>query len=135
MIEVDRREGNSIVIIQIRGIQSTSEFLEAGDRLFGNVCARTPSCILFDWSELKSWPFRETKSASIAPWVNLAAQIGRAAIIHERRWNRQAAWVAAIMRLSGTQVRSWHYGERDQAIAWLREKSETKRSERVRLPS
>jgi hypothetical protein len=132
MIEVDRREGNSIAIIQIRGIQSTSEFLEAGDRLFGN--ARTPSRILFDWSELKSWPFSETKSASIAPWVNLAAQIGRAAIIHERRWNRQAAWVAAIMRLSRTQVRSWHCGERDQAIAWLRAKSETKRSERVRLP-
>jgi hypothetical protein len=132
MIKVEWREANSIVLIHIWGVQSTSDFLEAADRLSKNVHTYRSSRILFDWSRLQSWPFREAKSASIASWVNVAAQIRRAAIIHERRWNRQAAWVAAIMRLSSTQVRSWHCEERDQAIEWLCAKAEEKQSERIR---
>jgi hypothetical protein len=132
MIKVEWREANSIVLIHIWGVQSTSDFLEAADRLSKNVHTYRPSRILFDWSQLQSWPFREAKSASIASWVSVAAQICRVAIIHERRWNRQAAWVAAIMRLSSTQVRSWHCEERDHAIEWLCAKSEEKQSERIR---
>src|SRR5580698_9836599 len=134
MIKVEWNEANSIVLVHIYGMQSTSGFLQTGDELFKDGCAHAPYCILFDWSDLQSWPFGEVKSASIASWVNIAAQIFRAAIVHERRWNRQAAWVAALMRLNNTQVRSWSCGQRDQAIAWLNAQSGQRETSKIDLP-
>jgi hypothetical protein len=130
MIKVEWCETNSIVLVHVFGAQANSDFLEASDGLSRTIHAHRASRILFDWSKLQSWPMTKAKSTSLAPWVNLAAQISRAVIVHERCWNRQAAWVAAIMRSSDTEVRSWHCGDRDQAIAWLGAASEAKLNER-----
>jgi hypothetical protein len=46
--------------------------------------------------------------------------IARAALVHQPRLNRQAAWLAAFLRQEGVQVRSWRPQNADVAAAWLR---------------
>ena len=94
-------------------------FLELADILSIEQASRQNSSMLFDWSELVSWNFRRPADPEIQGWLNGADRINRMAIVHQRRWNRQAAWFAALFRTRSCHVRSYRPDDRDRAMHWL----------------
>jgi hypothetical protein len=119
MISIDRRRGRHI-FIRLFGLQKTKELLA----LAKAIRKRPPSSkkleICFDWSELTAWKFDAPHGDQIACWLEAAAFIERIAIVHDRRWNRPAAWFAALLRTGGVEVRSYIPGNCDRACAWLK---------------
>jgi hypothetical protein len=79
-----------------------------------------PLRVLFDWSELKSWDFKQPSRPKLRAWVRTAESLECVAILHHRRWNRQAAWFAAVLRCGNSQVRSYWLPDREGAMAWLK---------------
>jgi hypothetical protein len=78
-----------------------------------------PLRVLFDWSMVESWPVRAPSAAAIAGWNRAAPSITRSAFVHAHKWDRQAALLAALLRVANVEVLSFHPTRRDQAIAWL----------------
>ncbi len=75
--------------------------------------------ILFDWSQVSWWPFEAPGAAAIEVWNETAPLIARAAIVHDQRWNRHAALLAAVIRTRTAAVRSFRPSDYDKAIEWL----------------
>jgi SpoIIAA-like len=75
--------------------------------------------VLFDWSGLTSWAYTASSQKDIAFWKATVPQIARAAVVHIRRWDNQAALLAALLRLANAEVRSFSPVQRDDAITWL----------------
>jgi hypothetical protein len=78
-----------------------------------------PVRVLFDWSELTSWPYRPSPQKSIQFWKGTVPKIARAAFVHSRRWDPQAALLAALLRIADAEVRSFSPRQFDDAIKWL----------------
>lgn len=95
------------------------DFLALADALATQQASRPSSNILFDWSDLVSWNFRTPANPEIERWLRGADLIERLAIVHDRRWNRQAAWLAALFRTRDCRVRSYRLDDRDRAMTWL----------------
>jgi hypothetical protein len=86
--------------------------------------ARLPTCgaplrVLFDWSTVESWPYRAPSAAAIAGWNRTAPSIARAALVHAHKWDRQAALVSALLRVTNAEARCFRPIMHDQAVAWL----------------
>ena len=78
--------------------------------------------VLFDWTGIEAWE-PETRDPTRWPnWRVMARPIERAAIIHEHRWNRQAALLAAMLRINKAQARSWLPRNLPAALVWLNER-------------
>jgi hypothetical protein len=75
--------------------------------------------VLFDWSQIRSWPFAAPSAAAIQEWNKTAPAIARAAFVHDPKWNRHAAILSALLRVSNAEARSFHRSDTDRAIAWL----------------
>jgi len=75
--------------------------------------------VLFDWSQLKSWPFAAPSAMDSHEWNKAALPIRRAALLHDRKWDRHAAVLSALLRIRGAQARSFRLSDRDNAIDWL----------------
>jgi hypothetical protein len=75
--------------------------------------------VLFDWSELESWPFAAPSLATVQAWKEIVPSISRAAIVHDPKWTRHAALLAALLRVCGAAVRSFLPSDYDGAIIWL----------------
>jgi hypothetical protein len=75
--------------------------------------------VLFDWSEVTSWPYKPSSQKDIAFWRETVPMIYRAAIVHSRRWDSQAALLAVLLRLANAEVRSFSPLRFDDAISWL----------------
>jgi SpoIIAA-like len=75
--------------------------------------------VLFDWSELDSWPFAAPSMATVQAWKENVPSISRAAIVHDPKWTRHAALLAALLRVCGAAVRSFLPSDHDDAIIWL----------------
>ena len=75
--------------------------------------------VLFDWSELDSWPFSAPSLATVQSWKETVPSISRAAIVHDPKWTRHAALLAALLRVCGAAVRSFLPSDYDGAIIWL----------------
>jgi hypothetical protein len=122
VIEIDPLNGASIVIVRFRGRLSVSDlsgFDRAPlDRRAGHNHIRA----LFDWTGVEGWE-AETRDAARWPnWRDMGRSIERAAIVHERRWNRQAALLAAMLRINKAEARSWLPRNLPDALVWLKEK-------------
>jgi hypothetical protein len=78
--------------------------------------------VLFDWTGIEGWEPGTRQPALWPNWRAMAHPIKRAAVVHERRWNRQAALLAAMLRINQTQVRSWLPRYLPAALNWLKEK-------------
>jgi hypothetical protein len=74
---------------------------------------------LFDWSELDSWPFAAPSLATVRAWKETVPSISRVAIVHDPKWTRHAALLAALLRVCGAAVRSFLPSDYDCAIIWL----------------
>jgi hypothetical protein len=78
--------------------------------------------MLFDWTGIEGWEPATREPALWPNWRAMARPIERAAIIHEHRWNRQAALLAAMLRINKAQARSWLPRNLPDALVWLNEK-------------
>jgi len=78
-----------------------------------------PPRVLFDWSAVTSWPYKATSQEGIQFWQKNVPQIFRAAFVHARRWDSQAALLAALLRSTNAEVRSFSSARLDDAISWL----------------
>lgn len=119
MIEIDRRAGNEITV-RLRGAQDTDEFLALATVLVAKRSGSPRLQVLFDWSELESWDFKQPSGLKLRAWTEAARSLECVAILHHRRWNRQAAWFAAVLRAGKAQVRSYWVPDREGAMTWLR---------------
>ena len=75
--------------------------------------------VLFDWSELDSWPFAAPSLTTVQSWKETVPPISRAAIVHDPKWTRHAALLAALLRVRHAAVRSFLPSDYDGAIIWL----------------
>ena len=75
--------------------------------------------VLFDWSEVNSWPFAGPSLATVQTWKETVSSISRAAIVHDPKWTRHAALIAALLRACNAAVRSFLPSDYDDAIIWL----------------
>jgi hypothetical protein len=77
------------------------------------------SRVLFDCSEVTSWPYQAPPQKSLQHWKKTVPQIFRAAFVHHRRWDRHVALLAALLRSANAEVRSFSPEQLDDAISWL----------------
>jgi hypothetical protein len=75
--------------------------------------------VLFDWSELDSWPFAAPSLTTVQSWKETVPSISRAAIVHEPKLTRHAALLGALLRVCHASVRSFLPSDYDGAIIWL----------------
>jgi hypothetical protein len=119
MIKFSCPRDSSFVILRQRGAQAKFDIVAIANEL-----ARFERCdgalrILFDWSELESWPYEP--AAAIEGWYDRVPSIARAAFIHYPKWNRHAALLAALLRVGKAEVRSFRPLDYDRAVNWLRQ--------------
>ena len=118
MIEMTTLQSSHMLCICLQGMQSAAEFGALG-RTLSQTCSRRRWCMLLDWTGLEGWDDRRRFSLSCQNWHPAAELIARASIVHQPRWNHQAALLAAVLRIHGAQVRSWSARDRGQALDWL----------------
>ena len=119
MIEIGWSKSFSGVTVCLRGRQLTSEFLEIPTLLMGRCRQEQPLKVLFDWAELEYLRLTTEDTLRVEEWIRIGGSIERAAIIHHHRWNRSAAWLAAALRLGGSEVHSFRETEFSKALDWL----------------
>lgn len=108
----------SPLILSLQGRVETTDLLAIGERLSHT---RRPKLllVLFDWSEIASWAFRPPSLDELRGWLAAAKLVGRIVILHHRAFDRQAAWLAALLRARGCSVRSYRPDDCDRARRWL----------------
>lgn len=118
MIEIGSTLGDGIVVIRHRGAVTNSEFIA----LAASVAEAEPHGIvlLLDWLGIEHWAFAVPEGDAVNAWRKAAKTVRRAAIIHDHRLNRQAAWLGAVLREEGVTVRSWRPEHAAAAADWLR---------------
>jgi hypothetical protein len=119
MIEVYHTTQEGVVAVRFRGAVTNREFADLAEML-ANFGATGGVLIYLDWLRIDRWTFSAPPANDVAAWRRTGSMIERAAIVHDHRMNRQAAWLAAILRKQGVKVRSWRPQHAGTAAAWLR---------------
>ena len=122
VIEIASLNGESIVTFLFRGRLSVSDLSVFDTALSDRHAGLEPIRVLFDWTGIEGWEPGTRDPARWPNWRAMARPIDRAAIIHEHRWNRQAALLAAMLRINKAQARSWLPRNLPAALVWLNEK-------------
>lgn len=86
--------------------------------------------LLLDWSDLGTDCIWANYRMQDDVWLSLGRAHARIAVLHHRRWNRQSAYIGALLRLAGSTVRSFSSREREQAIHWLKSYNRLRADER-----
>jgi hypothetical protein len=118
MIEIDTKPEEGVVAVRFRGEVTDREFTNLAATL-ANFGSTAGVLIYLDWFRIDHWTFSAPTTNSVAAWRRAGRTIGRAAIVHDHRMNRQAAWLAAVLREQGVKVRSWRPQHAAAAAAWL----------------
>lgn len=116
---ISRTAERSFLVVRPVGAQTKFDIAAIGDELERQASGAKGMRVLFDWSHLKSWPFAAPSAADSHEWNKAALPIARAALVHDRKWDRHAAVLSALLRIGGAQVRSFRLSDRDNAIDWL----------------
>ena len=122
MIEIASPNGESILTVLFRGRLSVSDLSVFDTALLDRYAGHEHIRVLFDWTGIEGWEPGTGDPARWPNWRAMARPIDRAAIIHEHRWNRQAALLAAMLRINKAQARSWLPRNLAAALIWLQEK-------------
>jgi hypothetical protein len=118
MIEIRLDAATGLATLTFGGMQSNADVGEAAASFIHIVEARETIVLFCDWSDVAGWTCAPG-SLPVYEWVAVARRIERAAIIHHQRWNRQAAWLAALIRYGNADVLSFRPNEADTARRWL----------------
>jgi hypothetical protein len=119
MISVDSTLEGGVVTIRFRGAVTNREFIDLATTI-ANFGSTGRILVYLDWVGIDRWAFSVPTAGDVNEWRRARNVIARAAIVHQPRLNRQAAWLAAFLRKEGVQVRSWRPQSADAAAAWLR---------------
>jgi hypothetical protein len=119
MIEVDSTLEEEVVTARFRGVMTDREFAELAAMIADFGSARGV-LVYLDWLRIERWEFSAPKANHFTAWRRAGRTIERAAIVHDSHMNRQAAWLAAILRKQGVTVRSWRPQDAAAAAIWLR---------------
>jgi hypothetical protein len=122
VIETAGLNDEPIVTVRFRGRLSVSDLSVFETALSDRHAGHEHIRVLFDWIGIEEWEAGTREPARWPSWHDMARPIDRAAIIHERRWNRQAALLAAMLRVNKAQARSWLPRNLPAALIWLNEK-------------
>jgi hypothetical protein len=106
-------------VLRRQGAQPKLDIAAIARELAHSISGGTAVRLLFDWSQVSSWPFEAPSAAAVQAWNETAPPISRAAFVHDQKWNRHAAILSALMRVGHAQVRSFRPPDYDNAIAWL----------------
>jgi hypothetical protein len=112
-----------ISVLTRRGVQPTFDILEIAAELSAPPAEGAGQRVLLDWSFVERWLFKAPTPAAISQWKNAGPLIQRAAILHTRKCDQQAAVVSALLRLDNAEVRSFPPSDRTRAIGWLQRKA------------
>lgn len=118
MIEIRPDAGADFTTLRFSGVQTNTDIGGAVVAFIRQNRSRDGLRLLFDWSDVLGWAC-ETRSLPMAEWLAAAGRIERVAIFHHHRWNRQAAWLAAMLRRGNVDVRSWRLRESERMKKWL----------------
>jgi len=110
-------------IMRRRGTQPKLDIMAIARELAQFQAGDASLKVLFDWSELGSWPFAAPSLATVQAWKETIPPISRAAIVHDPKWTRHAALLAALLRVRHAAVRSFLPSDYDDAIMWLEQES------------
>jgi len=119
MIDADSTREGSVVGFRFRGAVTNREFTTLAATIAGFE-PMSDALIYFDWLGIDRWTFSAPTANDEAAWRMASKAIKRAVIVHDRRLNRQAAWLAAILRSEGVRVRSWRPQDAAAGATWLR---------------
>ena len=122
VMELASLNDESIVTVRFRGRLSVSDLSVFETALLDRHAGQEHIRVLFDWTGIEGWEPGTGEPARWPNWRAMAGPIDRAAIIHEHRWNRQAALLAAMLRINKAQARSWLPRNLPAALVWLNEK-------------
>jgi hypothetical protein len=122
VIEIASLNDESIVTVRFRGRLSVSDLSVFDTALLDPHSGHEHIRVLFDWTGVAGWEPETGDPARWPNWRAMARPIDRAAIIHLHRWNRQAALLAAMLRINKAQARSWLPRNLAAALIWLQEK-------------
>ena len=120
MIEFDSALEDKVVIVRFRRIVTAREFTDLAAMIAGFRSKKNRVLVYFDWVGIDRWEFTVPRPNDVATWCRARETIKRVAIVHLPRLNRQAAWLAAILRKGGVEVRSWQPKDAAAASSWLR---------------
>jgi hypothetical protein len=119
MIEIMPDAGAGVTLLRFRGVQTSEDITGAVVAVIQLCDGRDGIRLLCDWSDVLGWACA-TRSLPVYEWGAAASgRIERAAILHHHRWNRQAAWLAAMLRHANVEVRCWRLRASDEARKWL----------------
>jgi hypothetical protein len=125
MIEIDSTPGSGIVTVRYRGAITNRELATLA-AMVTSFESHGGMLIFLDWLGIDRWEFSPHEARGVAAWRRAARKIERVAIVHDRRRDRQAAWLAAILRKEGVSVRSWRPQNAGLAATWLRMSAATR---------
>ncbi len=92
-------------VLRFSGVQTSEDIAGAVAAVIQLCKSREAMRLLCDWSDVLGWAC-ETRLLPVSEWVAAAGRVERVAILHHHRWNRQAAWLAAMLRREHVEVRS-----------------------------
>lgn len=119
MIDVNSTLEAGVVTIRFRGAVTNREFIDVAATIANS--GSTGRILLYlDWVGVDRWTFSVPTADGVTAWRRARNAIARAAVVHQPRLNRQAAWLAAFLREEGVKVRSWRPQHAAAAAAWLR---------------
>ena len=118
MIEINVSRNGCLFAARFRGAVTNAEFADLAATIAdsGSLCG---VLIYLDWVRVDRWTFAPAQVNGVTAWRMAARTIERVAIIHDHHLNRQAAWLAAILRREGVTVRSWGPQNAGAARMWL----------------
>ena len=112
-----------VFVVRLRGPQSKLDIMAIARELAQSQSDDASLKVLFDWSELDAWPFAAPSLTTVQSWKETVPPISRAAIVHDRKWTRHAALLAALLRVCHATVRSFLPSDYDNAIIWLEQET------------
>ena len=118
MIEINLSLKESLVAARFRGAVTNTEFAELAATI-ADLGSSRGVLIYLDWVRVDRWTFAPAQVNGVTAWRMAARMIERVAIIQDHHLNRQAAWLAAILRREGVTVRSWGPQDAGAARMWL----------------
>jgi hypothetical protein len=106
-------------VMRRRGALPKLDVMEIARELTRFQTGDAPLKILLDWSELEAWPFEAPTLTATRAWKEGVPPISRAAIVHDPKWSRHAALLAALLRVCKAVVCSFLPSHHGDAIIWL----------------
>src|ERR1700743_1418670 len=107
MVSTSQAVVRKLLVTRRRGLQAKLDIMVLARELAHFRMAHASLDVLFDWSNVEAWPFERPSLSSVQAWKETVPVISRAAIVHDPKWSRHAALIAALLRVGHAAARSF----------------------------